>query len=130
MCRLPLSMLLSIALSVALLPWLCVPAHAGGVCPEFSVPPVIVKTICTTQEFEEHTFIDALVINSSGAPISRYSLVLALYDASGALLISQRVERNVRKGSLAPGESQEERFIAVDVPPAQVARLEITPVPQ
>ncbi|AGW14733.1 hypothetical protein [Megalodesulfovibrio gigas] len=133
----PLSLLLlpvavSAALLFALSPGAAL-ARAGaalGTCPEFMVPPVAVQTICTPQEFEEHTFIDAVVTNVSASPIAGYGMVVALYDASGTLLVSHRVERKARKGFLAPGESQDERFIAVGVPPAHVARMEITPLPR
>lgn len=132
----PLSLLLPVAVSAVLLLAFCSGESQArtdavpGTCPEFMVPPVAVKTICSPQEFEEHTFIDAVVTNLSAAPIAGYGMVLALYDASGTLLVSHRVERKARKGFLAPGESQDERFIAVDVPPARVARMEITPIPR
>lgn len=99
-------------------------------CPVFTVLPVSIDVLCTPQEFKEHTFMDTIVTNVSSAPISGYTFVVAMYDASGKLLVSQRVERKARKGLLAPGESQDERFIAVDVPPAKVVRVEVTPVPK
>lgn len=113
------------------------PAVASGIakaapddCPVFNVPPVSVDVICTPQEYKEHTFMDTIVTNTSASSIAGYSLVVALYDANGTLLASQRVERKARKGALAPGESQDERFIVVDVPPIKVAKVEFTPVPR
>lgn len=99
-------------------------------CPEFLIDGVNVDLICTKQEFDDHVFMDALVTNVSGGPISSYQMVVALYDADGHLLASSRVQRSAREGMLDSGCSQDERFVVVNVKPADVAKVVVMPVPR
>lgn len=104
-------------------------AHADR-CPSFHLDGIMVDVVCTQQDFKEHTFMDADITNTSGQAIGAYRLVVALYDKHDNILASQRVERMARQGMMEPGATQRDRFIVVNVAPADVARVDVWNVPR